>query len=385
MMKFEFATAGRIIFGPGACNDVAHVAAGLGRRVMVVIGRTVARSEPLLNQLAGMGLETSCFQVDDEPTIKMVLEGVQQARAAESELVIGFGGGSVIDTGKVIAALLTNDGKLMDYLEVVGRGQPLQKTSAPYIAVPTTAGTGAEVTRNAVVESPEHKVKVSMRSPLMLPHMAVVDPELTYTVPPDITASTGLDALTQLLEAFVSQQSNPLTDGICREGLRRAGRSLMMVYEDGSNAAARKDMCLASLFGGLALANAGLGAVHGFAGPLGGMLKAPHGSLCARLLPYVMEANIKALQARKPKSPALTRYGEAARILTGINSATEVDGIAWIKNLCQRFQLKPLSAYGLNEPGLPEAVQSAKKASSMKGNPIDLTDNELAQILQKAF
>ena len=384
-MKFEFATAGRIIFGPGTCNDVARVAAGLGRRVMVVIGRTVERAEPLLNQLAGIGLKTTCFQVKGEPTIKMVLEGVRQARAADSELVIGLGGGSVIDTGKVIAALLTNDGELMDYLEVVGRGQPLQRTPAPYIAVPTTAGTGAEVTRNAVVESPEHKVKVSMRSPLMLPYMAVVDPELTYTMPPDITAATGLDALTQLLEAFVSQQSNPLTDGICREGLLRAGRSLMTVYEDGSNTGAREDMCLASLFGGLALANAKLGAVHGFAGPLGGMLKAPHGYLCARLLPYVMEANIKALQTRMPESPALKRYSQAARILTGINSATELDGIDWIKNLCQRFQLKPLSEYGLNETRLPEAMQNAKRASSMKGNPVTLTDDELSLILQGAF
>ena len=384
-MSFEFATASRIIFGPGTCKEAGRLAAELGRRVMVVTGRTDERSRPLLNQLNTLGLEYTCFQVGGEPTIQLVLEGVRQARTAGSDLVIGFGGGSVIDTGKVIAALLTNKGQLMDYLEVIGKGQPLQNASAPYIAIPTTAGTGAEVTRNAVVESPEHQVKVSMRSPLMLPHTAVVDPELTYTLPPAITATTGLDALTQLLEAFVSQQTNPLTDGICREGLRRAGRSLQTVYEDGTDTAARQDMSLASLFGGLALANAKLGAVHGFAGPLGGMIKAPHGALCARLLPYVMETNITALQTRMPNSPALARYAEVARILTGDKFATVGDGISWINTLCRRFDLKPLSAYGLNKAEFPSAVEKAKMASSMKGNPIALTKSELKRILQQAL
>jgi len=384
-MKFEFATAARIIFGPGTCKEAGRLAAGLGRCVMVVIGRTVERSKPLLDQLSSLNLEYTCFQVGGEPTIPLVLEGVRQARAAGSDLVIGFGGGSVIDTGKVIAALLTNEGQLMDYLEVIGGGQPLRNASAPYIAIPTTAGTGAEVTRNAVVESPEHQVKVSMRSPLMLPHTAIVDPELTYALPPAITATTGLDAFTQLLEAFVSQQTNPLTDGICREGLRRAGRSLQAVYEDGTDTAAREDMCLASLFGGLALANAKLGAIHGFAGPLGGMIKAPHGALCARLLPYVMETNITALQTREPNSPALARYAEVARILTGNDSATAREGISWINTLCRRFDLKPLSGYGLNETRCPSVVEKAKKASSMKGNPIVLTDNELMTIIQKAL
>jgi alcohol dehydrogenase class IV len=384
-MKFEFATAARIIFGPGTCKEAGRLAAELGRRVMVVIGRTVERSKPLLDQLSSLGLEYTCFQVGGEPTIQLVLEGVRQARTADSDLVIGFGGGSVIDTGKVIAALLTNEGQLMDYLEVIGGGQPLRNASATYIAVPTTAGTGAEVTRNAVVESPEHQVKVSMRSPLMLPHTAIVDPELTYAMPPAITATTGLDAFTQLLEAFVSHQTNPLTDGICREGLRRAGRSLQTVYEDGTDTAARKDMCLASLFGGLALANAKLGAIHGFAGPLGGMLKAPHGALCARLLPYVIETNITALQTRMPNSPALARYAEMVRILTGNNSARVREGISWINKLCRQFDLKPLSAYGLNETRCASVVEKAKKASSMQGNPIVLTDSELKTILIKAL
>ena len=315
----------------------------------------------------------------------MALAGVQKIRQRACDVVIGIGGGSVLDTGKVLAAMLTNKGELIDYLEVIGAARPLERRSAPYIAIPTTAGTGAEVTRNAVLASPEHHVKVSMRHPFMLPLLAVVDPELTHTMPPAITACTGLDAFTQLLEAYVSLQSNPLTDGICREGLQRAARSLRRAYDDGNDAAAREDMCLASLFGGLALANAKLGAVHGFAGPLGGMFKAAHGALCARLLPYVMEANIIALQSRAPESPALIRYADVARILTEKSTALAFDGMAWVQTLCSELNLPPLSAHGVKEADFPTAVAKAKNASSMKGNPVTLTDKELLDILHKAI
>lgn len=211
-------------------------------------------------------------------------------------MVIGLGGGSVLDAGKAIAALVTNLGNVFDYLEVIGKGQPLVNAPLPFIAIPTTAGTGTEVTRNAVLGSPAHGVKVSLRSPMMLPSLAIVDPELTYGLPPEITASSGLDALTQLIEPFVSVKANPMTDAICREGIRHAAKSLRTVYHNGADASAREGMSLASLFGGLALANAALGAVHGFAGPLGGMLNAPHGAICAKLLPLVMEVNIKVLR-----------------------------------------------------------------------------------------
>ena len=232
-------------------------------------------------------------------------------------MVIGLGGGSAIDTGKAIAALLTNPGDPLDYLEVIGRGQALQQTPLPYIAIPTTAGTGSEVTRNAVLASHEHHVKVSLRSPLMLPRVAIVDPELTYSLPPAITASTGLDALTQLIEPYTCNSPNPMIDAICREGMQRAARSLKRAYQNGSDAAAREDMSIAALFGGMALANAKLGAVHGFAGPLGGLFPAPHGMICARLLPFVVEANVRALQMREPDSPVLKRYDEVAQLLTG--------------------------------------------------------------------
>ncbi|MHC4790689.1 MAG: iron-containing alcohol dehydrogenase [Planctomycetota bacterium] len=319
-----------------------------------------------------------------EPTKTTAKTAVEQARKAKSDLVISIGGGSAIDTAKVIAAMLTNSGELEDYLEVVGLGKPLTKKPVPHIAIPTTAGTGTEVTRNAVIRIPEHQVKVSMRSPLMPPRLAVVDPILTHSMPPSITASTGLDALTQLMEAYVSNKANPLTDGICIEGMKRAGRSLQQAYEDGTNCAAREDMALASLFSGLALANAKLGAVHGLAGPLGGMISAPHGVICARLLPHIMEANVKALQSRANSSPALDRYDEIAQILTGRVTAQAVDGVVWVQKLCGTLKVPSLTEFGFKEKDFQTIVAKSKKSSSMKGNPITLTDEELMEILKKS-
>jgi len=383
-MRFEFATSQRILFGPGALKEVAPAAAGFGRRVLVVTGSRVERAAPLLEQLKAHGVETVTLAVSGEPAIETILAGVERARENACEVVIGLGGGSVLDTGKAIAVLLTNEGDLLDYLEVIGRGKSLARPSAPYIAIPTTAGTGAEVTRNATVVSPEHRIKVSLRSPHMLPRLAVVDPELTYSLPPSVTASTGLDALTQLIEPYVSNSANPLTDSLCREGTGRAARSLRRAYEAG-DPAAREEMSLASLFGGLALANAKLGAVHGFAGPLGGLFPAPHGTICARLLPLVMEANVRALQSRAPTSPTLRRYDEVARILTGKADATAADGVAWVQDLCAALAVPPLSRFGVTEADFPLVVAQAQKASSMKGNPLPLTDEELTEILRQAI
>jgi len=383
-MRFEFATASRIIFGPGTSREVAPVAAQIGRRAFVVTGRTADRAKPLLEDLKSKAVDYAAFNVPGEPTTTMVDSAVEQARRAQSDMVISFGGGSAMDTGKAVAAMLTNKGQLEDYLEVVGRGRPLANRAAAHIAVPTTAGTGAEVTRNAVLGVPERGVKVSMRSDLMLPWLAVVDPELTYSMPRDVTASTGLDALTQLMEAYVSNKANPMTDAICREGLARAGRSLREAYRDGSDAAAREDMALASLFSGLALANAKLGAVHGFAGPLGGMISASHGVICARLLPIVCRVNVRALQSRAADSPALAHYDEIARVLTGKATAQAAEGVAWLQDLCAELKVPPLGQFGLREQDFPMVVEKAKKSSSMKGNPIELTDDELMEILENA-
>ena len=383
-MRFEFATARRILFGSGTVHDVPSLSAELGRRACILTGRTSQRAEPLLEQLKTHGIEYVTFSVDTEPTTTLAKAAVEKARQAKSDLVISIGGGSVLDTGKAVAAMLTNTGELEDYLEVVGAGQSITKAVAPHIAIPTTAGTGAEVTRNAVLGVPEHQVKVSMRSPLMLPRLAVVDPDLTHSMPPSVTACTGLDALTQLIEVYVSNKANPLTDGLVSEGLRRAGRSLQRAYEDGDNSAAREDMAIASLFGGLGLANAKLGAVHGFAGPLGGMFSAPHGAVCARLLPFVMEANVQALQNREPGSMILSRYDEVARLLTSQNTMQAKDGVKYVQDLCEALNVPSLTEFGLTERDFPAAIAKAQKSSSMKGNPIKLANDELLEILAKA-
>jgi alcohol dehydrogenase class IV len=382
-VRFEFAIANRVLFGPGTADEITSAAQAFGRRALVVVG-SIERAAPLLGQLQAASVETLPYPITAEPTIATVLEGVRAAREGDCDLVIGIGGGSALDAGKAIAALLTNPGDIFEHLEVIGQGKPLEQPSAPYIAIPTTAGTGTEVTRNAVIAVPEHHIKVSLRSPFMLPRLAVVDPELTYSLPPSVTAATGLDALTQLIEPFVSNAANPMTDAICRAGMRRAARSLLQAYQDGSNKDARQDMSLASLFGGMALANARLGAVHGFAGPIGGMFTAPHGAVCARLLPFVMEANVRVLKARQRNSPALARYTEIAHILTGNALARAEDGIKWVHRLTRRMDIPPLSKYGLTAGAHPAILEGAKKSSSMKGNPVELTDQELVGILEEA-
>jgi len=384
-VRFEFATATRVIFGAGTLAEVGPAAAGFGRRALVVTGGNAARAAPLLGLLAQHGVEGATFPVAAEPTLETVRRGLAWAREGECDLVIGFGGGSALDTAKAIAALLTNEGDVLDYLEVIGRGRELVRPGVPCIAVPTTAGTGSEVTRNAVLLSSEHKVKVSLRSPLLLPRLAVVDPELTSTVPPAVTAATGLDALTQLIEPFVSRRANPLTDALCREGIVRAGRSLRRAWKAGEDAAARADMALAALLSGMALANAGLGAVHGFAAAIGGSFPAPHGAVCARLLPLVMAANLRALRRREPESAALPRYDEVARLLTGHPQARAEDGVAWVRELVAELGIPPLSAYGIGAGDLSEVVRKAAAASSMRGNPIALTGEELEEVLREAL
>ncbi len=383
-MRFEFATATRIIFGQGTLTEVAPIAASIGHRAFIVTGSATEHVATLSEQLKSQNIDVIVFGISGEPSTETVQAGMQSAREHDCDMIIGLGGGSAIDTGKAIAALLANPGDPFDYLEVIGRGQALQQTPLPYIAIPTTAGTGSEVTRNAVLASHEHHVKVSLRSPLMLPRVAIVDPELTYSLPPAITASTGLDALTQLIEPYTCNAPNPLVDAICREGMQRAARSLKQAYQHGSDAAAREDMSIAALFGGLALANAKLGAVHGFAGPLGGLFPAPHGMICARLLPFVVEANVRALQMREPNSPALQRYDEVAQLLRGRSSAGASEAIEWLHQLCTDLDVAPLSQFGFTANDIPMVVAQAQKASSMKGNPLVLTDEELQRILAQA-
>jgi alcohol dehydrogenase class IV len=251
--------------------------------------------------------------------------------------------------------------------------------------VPTTAGTGAEATRNSVLAVPSHNVKVSMRSSLMLPALAVVDPVLTWSMPPAITAATGLDALTQLIEAYVCKRANPLTKCLCTEGIKRAGRSLEKAYQNGRDSAAREDMAMAGLLGGISLANAGLGAVHGFAGPLGGMLGAAHGLLCAALLVPVTETNLKALEQREPDSPALDRYGRLAELLIGLAGARPEEGIARLAGLCDSLGIPGLAELGLEQTLVPAAISKTTHSSIIHPKPDNNTDKELAGILHRAM
>lgn len=383
-MRFEFATAARILFGPGVRGDLGAAVSAMGRRALVVTGRDASRADWLVEDLCRQGVACVTVPVEGEPTVERVRQGVEMAQTFGAEWVVAAGGGSAVDAGKAMAALCTNPGPVTDYLEVIGQGRPLKTAPIPFVAVPTTAGAGAEVTRNAVLTATDHRVKVSLRSPLMLARLAVVDPELSLGLPPALTASTGLDALTQLIEPYVSVRANPLTDGLCREGMVRVARSLRQAYAQGDDLAAREDMALASLLGGLALANAGLGAVHGFAAPLGGMFPAPHGAVCAALLPHVMEVNQRALQERQPGSAVLGRYEEIARLLTGHPTAQAADGVRWVRQICRDLQVPALRTYGVNEADYEVLVEKSARASSMKANPLPLTPTELRTILAQA-
>jgi alcohol dehydrogenase class IV len=372
-MRFEFATAQRILFGEGTVREVPAAARAFGRRAILVHGSSAERVAGLRASLAAAGVECRDFVVAGEPTLELIRNSPRDA-----DLVIAIGGGSVLDAGKAVAALIANPGDPMDYLEVIGRALPLANPAVPCIAIPTTAGTGSEVTRNSVVGSPEHRVKASMRSASMLPRLAVVDPELTLGLPRGVTASTGLDALTQLIEPYLSVKANPMTDALCVQGIPYAARALPRVWERPDDREARAGMCFASLLGGMALANAGLGAVHGFAAPIGGMFPAPHGAVCAAVLPHALEVNLRAAKDR-------TRFDEVARLVTADPHAEAEDGVKWIAELCRKLEIPPLRTYGVSESDLPVLVEKASQASSMKGNPVALSREQLREIIARAL
>jgi len=385
-VNFEFATAGRIMAGAGRAAELPGVLAGLGSRVLVCTGSNPARHAGLL---AGLGRPAAVLAVAAEPTVELARAGVAAAREHGADVVVAIGGGSVIDAGKAVAMLLGNGGDPLDYLEVIGAGRAITRPAVPCVAVPTTAGTGAEVTANAVLASPEHRLKASLRSPLMIPRVALVDPELTVSCPPPVTAASGLDALTQCLEPLVSPRATPLTDGLAREGLRRAGTGLRAAYADGGDLAARADMAVCSLLGGMALANAKLGAVHGLAGVIGGTADVPHGVACAALLAPVIEANVQALRSGSRAGPggpaALDRYAEAARLLTGDPAASIADGVAWIRQTLGLLAVPGLGAFGIGSADADEIAAKALTSSSMQGNPVALDPGEAKAILLRAL
>ena len=381
-VAFEFATASRIVFGPGRAAELPAIVSRLGSRVLVCTGGSPGRHDRLL---AGLGPAAGVFSVHGEPTVDLVRAGVASARRHGADVVAAIGGGAVIDAGKAVAMLLGNGGDPLDYLEVIGAGKEIARPSVPFVAVPTTAGTGAEVTANAVLASAGHGVKASLRGPMMLPRVALVDPRLTVSCPPPVTAASGLDALTQCLEPLVSLRANPVTDGLATEGLRRAAAGLRAACADGEDLAARTDMAICALLGGLSLANAKLGAVHGLAGVIGGMAPVPHGMACAALLALVTEANAQALRSGPPNNPALGKYAEAARILTGDPTAAIEDGLAWIRETVRLLDVPRLGAFGVGPEQADEIAAKAATSSSMQGNPVPLSDDELRAIVLAAI
>lgn len=384
-VNFEFASAGRIVFGPGCLRAALGEVRRYGARALIVTGSRTERAGPLVARLTELGIPSSVQGVPGEPSVATAIELVALGRDFAADLIVGFGGGSALDAAKAVALLLANPGDPLDYLEVVGRGLPVAAPALPCIAIPTTAGTGSEVTRNAVLASTEHRVKVSLRDASMLPRLAIVDSELTLSVPPATTAATGLDALTQCIEPYLSCAANPLTDGIALEGMRHGARCLRRAHADGNDLDARTGMALTSLFGGLSLANAKLGAVHGFAGPIGGMCDAPHGAVCARLLPLVFAANLAALRQRDAANPALARMARVAQVLLDDPTATAEAAIGWLETLVRDLGIPGLTQYGLVESELPDLVSKAQRASSMKGNPLPLTPDELHAIAERAL
>ncbi len=400
-MNFEFATASRIRFGPGTLAEAGTIAAGIGRRAFVIGGRDLGRLTSLIARLEAAGVSCATASTPPEPDFDSLRSLAEAARAFGPDLVIGMGGGSAMDAAKAVAALVTNGGDPLDYAETVGKGLPLARPSLPCIAIPTTAGTGSEVTRNAVFTSHVAggpSLKFSLRSPTMLPVVALVDPELTLGLPWKLTLGPGLDAIAQLVEPLVSARANPLVDSFCREGLSRALPALLRMAAGkdaasvGDEIGAREELSFASLLGGLALANAGLGAVHGIAGPLGGASGAAHGALCGALLGAVVDGNVTALLSSAPGSPALARYAEVAAIFARALGEPELPGApaaAAAGQLVTRYT-KQLQAPSLRDLGIVASTFAvlaprALAANSMKGNPIPLTESEVRAILEAAY
>jgi alcohol dehydrogenase class IV len=397
---FEFTTVPRVVFGRGHFSRAGELAAELGRIALVVTNADRSGKLGLLDRLAKLLTEKdiahSLLRVDGEPRAEDVDRGAALARERGCDLLIALGGGSAIDAAKAISGLMTNGGAALDYMEVVGRGQKIAAPGAPWIAVPTTAGTGAEATRNAVIACVEREFKASIRSHHLLPRVALVDAELGVHVRPEITARAGMDALTQLIEAYTSKGATPLTDAVALKGIELAARSLPRAYHHGDDLDAREEMALAALLSGIALNNAGLGAVHGFASPLGAKFPVPHGTVCAALLPHVVAANIEALGAISPLpgregtggGPALARYAAIGRLLAGDAALPDVDALSACarrtSELAAELHIPRLGQYGLAEKDVPELVALARKSNSMRYNPVELSEAVLQDVLSRA-
>lgn len=386
---FEFSGVGRIVFGRGKFALAGQLAAGLGRKALVIFNGEA--NENLIDQISTSGTSIFPRRQHGEPIVSQIDQAVDEARRHHCDSIIALGGGSAIDAAKAVAGLLTNGGSAVDYMEVVGQGKKITQPAAPWMAIPTTAGTGAEATRNAVIGILEKRFKASIRSELLLPRIALVDPVLGVGVSPETTAGSGMDALCQLIESYTSTGASPMTDALALQGIPIAARSLPKAYHDGADLDAREGMALSALLSGITLTNAGLGAVHGFAAPLGANFPVPHGIICAALLPPIIAANIKTLRAATPaeSSRALTRYANIGRKLSATESVPDAEAIdacvQFTSNLARELKIPPLKQFGISPIDVPEMVALARKSSSMRFNPVVLSDEALAGTLNSAL
>jgi len=375
-VAYSFLTPPEILFGHDESAKTLDIARRFGSRLFLVTGGRSFETLAVAKLLFGIPR----WSVSGEPDVATVDDAVKQCREAGADVVVAVGGGSALDTAKAVAAMATHEGSIRDYLEQVG-DRELTKPPLPCVAVPTTAGTGSEATKNSVIRVPDLKVKRSLRHDLLIPRVAIVDPDLSAVAPRSVAASAGLDAFTHLLEGYVSSGATPMTDALALPGIRKAARGLRTLAEGKPTAESQESMSLASLWGGIVLANAGLGAVHGLVAPLGGRCAIPHGIGCACLLVETMKANLAALRERAPRSPALERYQKVARRLSFDTPEKLVDGLASLRRL---LGVESLASYGMTKDDVAPIVK-ASRGGSMKYNPIELTDAELEGIVTAAL
>lgn len=384
-MNLEFATSSRVIFGRDELNRIGELAGSLGARALLVTGRASMKESGALkridNLLTQQMVSASAVSIEREPTVSMIDRLVDEARSYNPEFIIAIGGGSVMDAGKAIGCLLTNGGSAQDYLAGDQPARVVSKRSTPVIAIPTTSGSGAEVTKNAVLLSERDQCKRSMRSELIRPEIALVDPNLAMTMPTETTAATGVDAQTQLIESFTSRRAGILTDGLSREGLALIAAALEEAFFHPDDVDVRESMAMASLLGGMTLDNVGLGAVHGLASPLGGMFEIPHGVICANLLPEITEANLEAIGKDKSLGKAMARYQEIARILSGDPEGKVSRLVTTLRLQRRTLRIPPLRSFGVREEHI-SAILANCRGGSMDTNPVYLEDVVLRDVLR---
>ncbi|NAX22041.1 iron-containing alcohol dehydrogenase [Vibrio sp. V39_P1S14PM300] len=378
---FQFMTATRILFGEGVLASSLSIINQYGYSAVLVTGKDLTRAQTVSDYLQSQNIRFVQITITDEPSIAMVEEAAKVGRQFGPDMVIAMGGGSVLDMGKALAAIIPNQGSLVDYVEVVGRNVPLKAKPIAFIAIPTTASTGSEVTRNAVLKSAQERVKVSLRNPDMLADVAIVDPSLTYGTDRYTSGRGAMDAFTHLMEAYVCGDPNPLTDMICEEGLRRLSQSILSgcLHDD---QLARCDLSFAALLGGMAITNAKLGAAHGLASALGGKLRAPHSVITARLAPHVMRENIAAA-SEAGRQDVVMRYQKMAQLLCERSDAKPADGVLWVERTLAALDLPPLSTFGVCTTSFEQVAKDALKSVAIKGNPLPLNQERLVYILQQ--